>query len=539
MAALATADRHPARAAAPLVEDPDPDLSVAGSGGLALTADDVAGIVRNAAVTTPDATMSVVVVDRTGAILVLWHRAAATAREDELALSLARTGAFFGHTQAPLTSRTVRFISGIHFPPGTKNQAAAALYGIENTNRVDQQVEWNADQEYPAPLNVDGTGPSLGITTGKVDLLDSVPYPRAVNPGGMPLYLTVRTGPRAFTFDQVGGVGVAFSAASFTPAQAELSAAIASGTFSRFIPRAVLARVTAATGGSPGGLPYPNAGYPLLPILRKQRVYVDGIELPLVNEDFLRNLRPRAFTGPVPTPGEFRIAARSGGGAPVGLLAGPFESADLSAVDVTRIIQQSLDIASRTRAAIRLPIGSRAKFVIAVGDLNGRILGVYRMRDATIFSIDVAVAKARNVVYFSGPDRTPGDLPGLPIGTAVTNRSISFGAQPLFPPGINGTNPGPFFALFRFDSQNPGTQGADASANPKNGIVFFPGAVPLYRGGRLIGGLGISGDGVEQDDFVAFGGGRGFEPSASIRADQVKIRSVRIPYLKFPRNPTK
>ena len=50
-------------------------------------------------------------------------------------VALARTAAFFSNNQAPLSSRTVRFISGIHFPPGIAFTPNAALYGIENTNR--------------------------------------------------------------------------------------------------------------------------------------------------------------------------------------------------------------------------------------------------------------------------------------------------------------------------------------------------------------------------------------------------------------------
>ena len=50
--------------------------------------------------------------------------------------------------------------------------------------------------------------------------------------------------------------------------------------------------------------------------------------------------------------------------------------------------------------------------------------------------------------------------------------------------------------------------------------------------------MGISGDGVEQDDFVAFGGGRGYRPPNAIEADHFSIRGVRMPFLKFPRNPT-
>jgi hypothetical protein len=37
-----------------------------------------------------------------------------------------------------------------------------------------------------------------------------------------------------------------------------------------------------------------------------------------------------------------------------------------------------------------------------------------------------------------------------------------------------------------------------------NGLQIFPGGVPIYRGNTLIGGIGISGDGVDQDDMVAF-----------------------------------
>ena len=52
-----------------------------------------------------------------------------------IATQLARTAAFFSADQTPLTSRSVRFISDIHFPPRIANTGAAALFGIENTNR--------------------------------------------------------------------------------------------------------------------------------------------------------------------------------------------------------------------------------------------------------------------------------------------------------------------------------------------------------------------------------------------------------------------
>ena len=72
----------------------------------------------------------------------------------------------------------------------------------------------------------------------------------------------------------------------------------------------------------------------------------------------------------------------------------------------------------------------------------------------------------------------------------------------------------------------------------KSGVVFFPGSVGLYRDGVLVGGLGASGDGVDQDDYVTNGGATGFAAPTQIRADQILIDGVRLPYLKFPAVPT-
>ena len=56
--------------------------------------------------------------------------------------------------------------------------------------------------------------------------------------------------------------------------------------------------------------------------------------------------------------------------------------------------------------------------------------------------------------------------------------------------------------------------------------------------GLLVAELGVSGDGVDQDDYVANAGAKGFEAPPAMRADQVEIKGVRLPSLKFPRNPT-
>jgi uncharacterized protein GlcG (DUF336 family) len=223
---------------------------------------------------------------------------------------------------------------------------------------------------------------------------------------------------------------------------------------------------------------------------------------------------------------------------PEGWLVGPKAGTQLLESEVRSIVLNCVARANQTRGIIRLPLEARAKFVIAVTDLDGEVLGLYRMPDATVFSIDVAVTKARNVVYFSGYDRTIVDLPGVPFGTAITNRTLRFGSQPFYPPGIRRTEPGPFFPLLLHNLDNPCTQGFQPANENQSGIVFFPGSAALYRGGfLLIGGLGVSGDGVDQDDYVTAAGTKAFKADDSIRANQIILRGARLPYLKFPRQP--
>jgi len=76
----------------------------------------------------------------------------------------------------------------------------------------------------------------------------------------------------------------------------------------------------------------------------------------------------------------------------------------------------------------------------------------------------------------------------------------------------------------------------DPLAN-QNGIVFFPGSTPLYQSQILVGGFGISGDGVDQDDVVTSAGQVGYASPQRLRADMLFYRGVRLPFQKFNRNP--
>src|SRR5580658_4689520 len=171
-----------------------------------LTESDVMALVQAAATAAQSDTMAIAVVDRLGRILAVYEGASAPAQvagnfgtmvpPGELAVSLARTGAFFSNDQAPLSSRTVRFISGVHFPPGVMNAPNAALYGIENTKRRGT-LSSSLSVTVPPATTIAGAGPGLGVATVKADVMDS--NASAVNPGGVPIFKNGQ---------EVGGIGV-------------------------------------------------------------------------------------------------------------------------------------------------------------------------------------------------------------------------------------------------------------------------------------------------------------------------------------------
>jgi len=557
----------------------------AGGPAQILTADDVRAVLTTAATALGNDTLAAAVVDRTGNILGVYARPGADERAPDVAVSVARTGAMFSNDQAPLSSRTVRFISGTHFPPGIKNTPNAALYGVENINRgcrVDVQGDAVFNAPFPRPKSIagvfgEGAGstplpcepsdtrgcarggpmlddagealPSVGITTGKADVFDTgqdQPGAVPVNPGGIPIYRGGKV---------IGGVGVAGVAANLAEYAATLAAA-----------------------GSGRGMDFSE------PLGKPGAVLIDGLRLPFFGtcttitciRNTLRTRPAGSFPGQLSS-GTFVVQPRDGLQAPENYVLGPRASSlagGLSEEDVRRIIDQSVAVSLRTRAMIRLPINQPARMTISISDEAGTILALYRMADGTVFSSDVAMTKARNAYYFSTREGyevlrsiaassqqdkytwTPEPPAGK--GWAITARTISFAGQPLFPPGIDlgeqleeqDSEPqhGPWFDLYVFDSKNACTEGPGASRGGnraflnQSGIVWFPGSAPLYRGDRVIGGLGVSGDGVEQDDYVSLLGSEGFHPPDALRVDNsvmtdARGRQVRLPYLKLPRNP--
>ena len=127
------------------------------------------------------------------------------------------------------------------------------------------------------------------------------------------------------------------------------------------------------------------------------------------------------------------------------------------------------------------------------------VLGTFRTGEATLFSWDVAVQKARTALAYSNNGNT----------MALSTRTVGFLAQSHYPPGIDANHAGPFFGQQEMFSGLVGTL-SNVSLNMNfvldlnlpNGITIFPGGFPLYRNGQLIGAIGVSGDGVDQDDIV-------------------------------------
>lgn len=273
----------------------------------------------------------------------------------------------------------------------------------------------------------------------------------------------------------------------------------------------------------------------------------------------------------------------------------------LTSTDVETILQQGIDFSQTLRAAIRKDRPQIAQVTVSVVDVDGNLLGVFRSADAPVFGFDVSVQKARTAAMFSRADAgallsaaeggafssfvdNAANLGVMLDGSvAMSDRTGGFLSRPFLPDGIPGTTPGPFsaqspdeFSIFNTglqvellttnlvaflgDFNAYGDEGlalqafqdgviggggvTDVSLPARNGTQIFPGSVPLYKNGVLVGGVGVSGDGIEQDDFVSFTAATGFQvfgPNVR-RADDVVLHTnggdIRLPYVKFPRQPS-
>ncbi len=484
------------------------------------------------------------------------------------AITRASTAAFLSSDQNAFTSRTAGYIIQQHFPVGVRNTPPGPLVGVGLSSLFFSDV--NRVKLIPPGFS----GSQRTISTVSPGARSSAFPLSSLNdsPGGVPLYKDGHL---------VGGIGVTGDG---SPTDLAPAAAI----FFRETQRdATPGFKTGRDADEDVALAGQTHFRPRGQIVASN-VLLNGIRIPYVHprlEDIedVRDVQPLGSGGtPVSIPGSFDQAPFTGGaasapvafvqsGVPQGAPAGfPYPSARfggvggeirfplrddplsttpgrekigdasrLTAADVEDILSAAAERCARTRAGIRLPIGTSAKtFIVVVNNPNKNgeapaILGIFRVGEATIFSWDVAAQKARTAVFFSNRQ------------LATSSRSVGFLAQRFFPPGLDGRPHGPFFGFQEAVSlrqrpiadQKRGAGPFPGNPNLPNGITIFPGGFPLYRHGALVGAIGVSGDGVDQDDLIAASGCRDFLPPKHISADNYTYRSARLPYAKFPRDP--
>ncbi len=267
-------------------------------------------------------------------------------------------------------------------------------------------------------------------------------------------------------------------------------------------------------------------------------------------------------------------------------------------------IRQPLDSVARVTIAVvdsnGLPLG-----VVRSRDapVFGFDVAVQKARSAAFFSSPAAagsLAAAPSAVYLDGGlvalgSSAPGDAVtglrtflGLPTAlgdgaVAFTMRAIGNLARPNYPDGVDSAPSGPlslpsgewspfntglqldlsYNALIRHvafvlgaTTEGPanctGISGFDSGFTPvapiaalANGLQVFPGGVPVYRGTTLVGAVGVSGDGVDQDDIIAFLGvheaglslGSFGNAPQTLRSDELTPAGTRLRYVNCPQAP--
>ena len=485
------------------------------------------------------------------------------------AITRAGTAAFLSSDQEALTTRTAGYITQQHFPPGVAFTPPGPLVGVgfsnlffSDINRLKQIVNplVPAMPFDPADLRASlVVGDPKRISPG---VRGNPVLPGSLNdsPGGVPLYKNGHL---------VGAIGVTGDG---TPTDLAPAIAIFLGEV----------QALATTGYVPISQPdydeivalAGQTGFRPSPSIVATNILINGIRIPYVWQPLntitdVSNVLPlgslsghtvdgypiQAPPPPYPYPvaslggvvGELRgpVIADPGGGPggvirfiddPLSTVPGRSligNATRLTANEVQSIITKAAHRASITRAGIRLPIGVPAQVFITVVNNPDKalepptVLGTFRVGEATMFSWDVAIQKARTSVFSSNSQ------------LAMSSRAIGFLSQRFYPPGIDGTPFGPSFGFQEAVSLriDPAAPLSPPNPNLPNGITIFPGGFPLYRNGELIGAIGVSGDGVDQDDIIAASGCEDFLADYGIRADSYAYSGYRMPYAKFPRNP--
>jgi uncharacterized protein GlcG (DUF336 family) len=448
--------------------------------------------------------------------------------------SKAGTAGIFSTGGNAFTTRTAGFIIQEHFPPGIDFRPGGPLYGVQFSTLLCSDISIAG-----LPLGLSG------------------------DPGGLPLYKNGAA---------VGGIGV----------EGDGIYTIDRNPIDLDQPFEEIIAFAGQVGFEPPAL------------IRADNILVEGIRFPYANVSEVPPVTQIPFASlpgfaivPIISapPSDFVPSTLNGVQGQRSVRFPTVNGATITAAETEKVLGDAALIADITRAAIRQPISTNGRVTISVVDVNGKVTGIFRQLDAPVFGFDVSVQKARSVLFFSRPDaaaklraagfgryvdRAAADGIQLNGSIAFSDRAIGFMHRPFFPDGINDAPEGPLSAaLADWSPFNVGLQLdliKDALTQPPltcrtaaikkrtmlvpspcpctavpelpNGLQIFAGATPLYRGSTLIGAIGISGDGIDQDDFVSAAGANTFAPPDGIRSDKFFVRGVRLPFLKFPARPT-
>jgi uncharacterized protein GlcG (DUF336 family) len=506
------------------------------------------------------------------------------------AIAKAITGAYLSSSGNAFSTRTASFIVQEHFPPAptTAGLESGPLFGVQFSQLPCSDLAARASDGLIGPKRS-----PLGL---------------AADPGGFPLYKNgvvvggvgvIADGTYGFDpnvldrdVDVDEAIALAGTVGFEAPVAVRADRISADGTSLRYtdVEYPQIGNVAGATLAATAGALVPVTGYYNGAGLFSGAAY--GTEASGVRASTTAEFANRDAFVLSNGAGANRYPLR--GGTDAGDVASP-----LTAAEARAILEEAFTVMSRARAQIRQPLDSRAQVTISLVDTRGSVLGLVRSPDAPIFGIDVSLQKARTANFFSGRfaasellaasgevpqfvSRTRsflGDSNALTGTFAVSDRAIGNLSRPYFPDGEVGQPNGPLsrpirqFSPFSTGLQSAlvianlgqhlqfvaGQSGADtpractglpgvAGGNPRlaNGIQIFPGSVPIYRGSTLVGAIGVSGDGIDQDDMISFlglhnagarVGGIGNAPAA-IRSDRIVVqvgsRQVRLRYVGCP-----
>jgi uncharacterized protein GlcG (DUF336 family) len=513
------------------------------------------------------------------------------------AISKALTGAYLSSQGNAFSTRTANQIIQQHFNPGVADTPSGPLFGVQFSQLP------CSDFNMPASLMQGATNPGPhrsplgfaadsgglpiyknGLLQGGIGVMSKATYSLNLNVLNVPI-----DNDEVIAIAGVTGYEAPQNIQASTIAVGGLTLQYTDGTVANFA-----APVIAAGSFTPT----PVTGYFAGPA--QGHTAIAGTNYGTAASGIV----PDGTIGPTLYPGVNAFVFTDGNGnvlyAPTNGLVLGFGQA-ITAGEAQLMMISALKVAFSARAAIRNPLGSFAQVNVTIVDLDGNVLAQARTPDAPVFGADVSRQKARTAVFFSRPDAAS-TIKAITIpastdagtfadyitrsqslvepsvfanGIAWSEVAIGEIARPFYPDGIDGNPPGslslPFptrWSIFSTGLQTdlivpdvlnttappPAAGCANNGGNGElpivsggktqlaDGMQIFSGGVPIYRGNILVGGIGVSGDGIQQDSLVAF---LGLENGpitlnnapADIRADQLSAGGVLLRYINCPPSP--